>query len=170
MKVEVVQANAEPLLVGRVGLLHRLGDEPALPHRAGDRQARRDAAPPGQNLEGDALRRLGHPELLRRHLRHRQDHPRRIPTSSEALRARRRARHAVHPRPPRRRRCRWWPRFPDQVEKADKLAWRWKIQNRAVHQRGHQEERPPLDEPDGLGRDDGLLPGVRPDPARRPRR
>ena len=78
-------------------LLHRVGDQPALPHRAGDRQARRGAAPQGEDLEGDALRRLWHPQLFRRHLRHGQDRPGES-RSREALRARAGARHAVHPR------------------------------------------------------------------------
>jgi hypothetical protein len=167
VKVEVVQANAEPLLVGRVDFF--TGWVTNQPYLIEQEIAKPDAMP---RLRGKTWKAMRYADwgigLLGRHLRDRQDHPRE-PRPRQALRARGRPRHAVHPRSPGGDGADGG-RVPGPGREGGQARLALEDAERAVHQRGHQEERPPLDEPDGLGRDDGLLPGVRPDPARRPRR
>ena len=168
MKVEVVQANAEPLLVGRVDFFtgwvtnqpylieQEIAKPDALPRLRGKTWKAMRYADYGIRSYSDVIFATGktireNPDLVRRYMR-----------------ALARGMQYILDNPDET--VQMVASFPEQVEKADKLAWRWKIQNAAVHQRGHQEERPALDEPAGLGRDDGLLQGVRSDPARRPGR
>jgi NitT/TauT family transport system substrate-binding protein len=127
IKVETVQANPEPLLVGRVDFFS--GWVTNQPYLIEQETAKADAPPRLRGKTWKAMRYADYavnnyvdvifatgktvresPDLVRRYLRavargmqHILDHPQ---ESVQLVAA-----------------------FPEQVEKADKLAWRWKIQN-----------------------------------------
>jgi ABC-type nitrate/sulfonate/bicarbonate transport system substrate-binding protein len=127
VKVEVVQANAEPLLIGRVDFF--TGWVTNQPYLIEQEIAKPDAAPRLKGKTWKAMRYADYgitsysdvvfatgktvrenPDLVRRYLRalargmqYILDHPEETVQMVAS--------------------------FPDQVEKADKLAWRWKIQN-----------------------------------------
>ena len=129
VKVEIVQANAEPLLVGSVDFF--TGWITNQPYLIEQEIAKPDAPPrpEGQGLEGDALRRLRRPQLLRRHLRHRarpiKEKPDLVKRYIRAAGSRRCSSSSTTPSES----VEMVASFPEQIEKADKLAWRWKIQN-----------------------------------------
>ena len=99
VKVEIVQANAEPLLVGKVDFF--TGWITNQTYQIEQEIAKPDAPP---NLKGKAWKAMryadyGVPELLGRDLRHRQDDQGEAGPGAR-LRPGRRAGHAVHPRQP----------------------------------------------------------------------
>jgi ABC-type nitrate/sulfonate/bicarbonate transport system substrate-binding protein len=127
VKVEVVQANAEPLLVGRVDFFtgwvtnqpylieQEIAKPDALPRLRGKTWKAMRYADWGIVSYSDVVFATGktireNPDLVRRYMRalgramqYILDHPEETVQMVAS--------------------------FPDQVEKADKLAWRWKIQN-----------------------------------------
>ena len=127
VKVEVVQANAEPLLVGRVDFF--TGWVTNQPFLIEQEIAKPDAAPRLKGKTWKAMRYADwgirsysdvifatgktvreNPDLVRRYMR-----------------AIARATQYILDNPEET--VQLVASFPDQVEKADKLAWRWKIQN-----------------------------------------
>jgi NitT/TauT family transport system substrate-binding protein len=127
VKVEIVQANAEPLLVGRVDFFtgwvtnqpylieQEIAKPDAMPRLRGKTWKAMRYADWGIRSYSDVIFATGktireNPDLVKRYVRavargmqYILDHPEETVQMVAA--------------------------FPDQVEKADKLAWRWKMQN-----------------------------------------
>jgi NitT/TauT family transport system substrate-binding protein len=127
VKVEVVQANAEPLLVGRVDFFtgwvtnqpylieQEIAKPDALPRLRGKTWKAMRYADWGIRSYSDVIFATGktvreNPDLVRRYVR-----------------ALARGMQYILDNPDET--VQMVASFPDQVEKADKLAWRWKIQN-----------------------------------------